>query len=130
MKYAYLVLASERRVLNLGLDDDLDAIPRILGCHTIEHGTTLSSEDHLIISGDEADHKTDVRFWVCGVPFPFHNAALLVGVDSLTGDTADRPAMPIDEFQRLITFATPSHDWRLPMRFTEALENANLRGGC
>ena len=43
MKYAYLVLASERRVLNLGLDDDLDAIPRILGCHTIEHGTTLSA---------------------------------------------------------------------------------------
>ena len=55
------------------------------------------------------------------MPFAFHNA-LLVGVDPLTGDTADRPAMPIDEFQRLITFATPSHDWRLPMRFSEALE--------
>ena len=46
---------------------------------------------------------------------------------SIAGDTASRPQMTIDEFQRLITFATPSHDWRLPMLFPEALEDAHLR---
>ena len=107
MKHAYLVLAAERRVLNLQLDDGLDVFPRILGCHTIEHGTTLSSEDHLIISGDEVDHKTDDRFWVCGVPFPFSGNAILVGVDLTTGDTDDRPVMSIDEFGRLIAFVGP-----------------------
>jgi hypothetical protein len=64
------------------------------------------------------------------VPLPFHGNALLVGIDPLTGDTASRPQMTIDEFQRLITFGTPSHVWRLPILLPEALEDANLRGGC
>ena len=54
MKQAYLLLASERRVLNVVLDDDLDAIQRALGYQTIEHGTTFQTEDQLIISGDES----------------------------------------------------------------------------
>jgi hypothetical protein len=49
------------------------------------------------------------------VPFALHGNALLVGIDPLTGDTACRPQMTIDEFRRLITFATLSHDWRLSM---------------
>jgi hypothetical protein len=69
------------------------------------------------------------RFWAAGVPFAFHGNALLAGIDPQTGDTASRPEMTIDEFQRLITFATRSHDWRLSMLFPGALEEGNLRGG-
>jgi hypothetical protein len=99
MKQAYLVLAPERRVLNVVLEDDLDAIQRAIGYQTIEHGTTFQTEDQLIIGGVPQD-----RFWAAGVPFSFHGNALLVGIDPLTGDTASRPQMTIDEFQRLITF--------------------------
>ena len=112
MKQAYLLLASERRVLNVVLDDDLDAIQRAIGFQTIEHGTTFQTEDQLIIGGDALAGVSQDRFWAAGVPFAFHGNALLVGVDPRTGDTADRPTMPIDEFQRLIAFATPSHDPR------------------
>jgi hypothetical protein len=112
MKQAYLLLASERRVLNVVLDDDLDAIQRALGYQTIEHGTTFQTEDQLIIGGDELGGVPQDRFWAAGVPFAFHGNALLVGIDPQTGDTASRPEMTIDEFQRLITFATRSHDLR------------------
>ena len=107
MKQAYLLLASERRVLNVVLDDDLDAIQRAIGYQTIEHGTTFQTEDQLIVSGDEVGGVPEDRFWVAGVPFPFSGNAILVGVDLTTGDTADRPAMSIDEFGRLITFVGP-----------------------
>ena len=53
MKQAYLLLASERRVLNVVLDDDPDAIQRAIGYQTIEHGSTFQTEDELIIGGDE-----------------------------------------------------------------------------
>ena len=128
MKQAYLLLASERRVLDVVLEDDLDAIQRAIGYQTIEHGTTFQTEDQLIIGGDELSGVPQDRFWAAGVPFSFHGNALLVGTDLLTGDTAGRPLMTIDAFQRLITFATPSHDWRLPMPFPEAPKKANLRG--
>ena len=80
--------------------------------------------------GDELGSVPQDRFWAAGVPFAFHGNALLVGFDPLTGDTASRPQMTIDEFQRLITFDIPSHGWRLPMLVPKALEQANLGGGC
>jgi hypothetical protein len=128
-KKAYLVLASEWRVLNVALEDDLDAIQRAIEYQTIEHGTTFQTEDQLIIGGDELGGVPQDRFWAAGVPFPFSGNAILVGADLTTGDLADRPVMSIDEFQRLITFGTQSHDGRLPMLFPEGLEDANLRGG-
>ena len=127
MKQAYLVLASERRVLNVVLDDDPDAIQRALGYQTIEHGTTFQTEDQLFIGGGELGGVPQDRFWAAGVPFAFHGNALLVGIDQRTGDIADRPAMPIDEFQRLITFGTVT--WLAPANTSfEGLEDANLRG--
>ena len=112
MRQAYLLLASERRVIDVVLTDDLDAIHRAIGYQTIEHGTTFQTEDQLIIGGDELGGVPQDRFWAAGVPFAFHGNALLVGIDPQTGDTASRPEMTIDEFQRLITFATRSHDLR------------------
>ena len=53
MKQTYLLLASERRVLNVVVDDGPDAIRRAIGYQTIEHGTTFQTEDQLIIGGDE-----------------------------------------------------------------------------
>ena len=53
MATGYLVLASARRVLNVVLGDDTDAIRHTIGCRSIEHGTTLANEDQLIIDGDE-----------------------------------------------------------------------------
>ena len=88
MKQAYLLLASERRVLDVVLEDDLDAIQRAIGYQTIEHGTTFQTEDQLIVSGDELGGVPQDRFWAAGVPFSFHGNALLVGIDPLTGDTA------------------------------------------
>jgi hypothetical protein len=130
MKQAYLLLAFERPVLNVVLDYDPDAIQRAIGYQTIEHGTTFQTEDQLIIGGDELGGVPQDRFCAAGAPFAFHGNALLVGIDPLTGDTASRPQMTIDEFQWLITFGTPSHGWRLPILPPEALEDANLRGGC
>ena len=69
MKQAYLLLASERRVLNVVLDDDLDAIQRALGYQTIEHGTTFQTEDQLFVGGDELGGVPQDRFWAAGVPF-------------------------------------------------------------
>jgi hypothetical protein len=129
MKQAYLLLASERRVLNVVLDDDPDAIRRAIGYQTIAHGTTFQTEDQLIVSADELGGVPQDRFWAAGVPFAFHGNALLVGIDPLTGDTASRPQMKIDQFQRLITLGTPSHGGRLPMLVPEALEEANPREG-
>ncbi len=71
MKQAYLVLASERRVLNVVLDDDLDAIQRAIGYQTIEHGTTFQTEDQLIIGGDELGGVPQDRFWAAGCRLPF-----------------------------------------------------------
>ena len=91
MKQAYLLLASERRVLNVVLDDDPDAIQRAIGYQTIEQGTTFQTEDQLVIGRDELSGVPQDRFWAAGVPFSFHRNALLLGTDLLTGDTADRP---------------------------------------
>ena len=71
MKQGYLVLASERRVLNVVFNDELDAIQQVLGCTAIEHGTTFHTEDQLLITGDELNGAPIDRFWVAGVPFPF-----------------------------------------------------------
>lgn len=108
MKHAYLVLASERRVLNVVFDDAADAIHRAIGCRSVEHGTTFHTEDQHLITGDELGGVSQDQFWVAGVPFPFHWNAMLVGIDPLTGNTASRPIMAIDEFQRMIRFAVAS----------------------
>jgi hypothetical protein len=105
MPTGYLVLASERRVLAVTFDNELDATRRTIGCQTIEHGTTFATEDQLIIDGDEHDQMPQHWFRVAGVSFPISGNALLVGVNQFDGDTAERPAMPIDEFRRLVTFA-------------------------
>ena len=123
------MLPSERRVLNIVLDDDPEAIQRAIGYQTIEHGTTFQTEDQLFFGGDELCGVPQDRFWAAGVPFAFQGNALLVGIDPLTGDTASRPQMTIDEFRRLITFATPSHDGHLSMPLPGAPEEANVRGG-
>ena len=101
MKQAYLLLAFERHVLKVVLDDDIDAIQQAIGYQTVEYGTTFQTEDHEV-GGAPSD-----QFWVAGVPFPFSRNAIRVGVDLTTGDTADRPVMSIDEFGRLITFVGP-----------------------
>ena len=93
MKQAYLLLAFERHVLKVVLDDDIDAIQQAIGYQTVEHGTTFQTEDHEV-GGAPSD-----QFWVAGVPLPFSGNAILVGVDLTTGDTADRPVMSIDEFR-------------------------------
>jgi hypothetical protein len=104
MKLGYLVLASERRVLNINFSDELDAIQQVLGCVTIEHGTTFHTEDQVLITGDELNGASTDLFCVAGVPFPFVGNAVLVGTDPATGNIADRPVMGIDEFRRLVTF--------------------------
>ena len=53
MKHAYLVIVSKRRVFNVVLDDAPDAIHRVIGCRSVEHGTTFNTEDQLLITGDE-----------------------------------------------------------------------------
>jgi hypothetical protein len=111
MMQGYLVLATERCVINIMFADELDAIQEVLGCTAIRHGTTLHTEDQLLITGDELDHTATDRFWVAGVPFPFAGNAALVGIDPDTGEIADRPVMGIDEFQRLVMF-TGSPDSR------------------
>src|SRR5271166_4372899 len=102
---AYLVLPAEQRVFCVVLDTEPHAIERMIGSVVIEHGTTLYSEDHLVVSGDDPNNHPSERFWVQGVPFPFARNALLIGIDPYTGDTADRPVVAIDEFRRMITFA-------------------------
>ena len=106
MKYGYLILASERRVLNVLLGDDTDAIRPTIGCQIVEHGTTLASEDQLIVGYDEQDGAPDDEFRVAGVPFPFTGNAILIGIDPQTGDVADRPTMELDEFRRLVSFTS------------------------
>ena len=113
MKYGYLILASEQSVLNVVLHDGSNAIEHTIGCRRIEHGTTLASEDQLIINGDELHGGSDHQFWVCGVPFPFLGNAILIGVNPVTDDVADRPAMELDEFRRLVNF-TSQTTLRLP----------------
>ena len=128
MKYGYLVLASSRRVLNVVLGDDTDAIRHTIGCRSIEHGTTLASEDQLIIDGGDLDGVPNDRFWVAGVPFPFSGNAILIGIDLTTGDTADRPTMELAEFRRLVSFTRcPKHGWSqqfrtMSERFVRALK--------
>ena len=106
MKYGYLILVSERRLLDVLLGDDTDAIRHTIGCEIVEHGTTLASEDQLLIDGDEWHGAPDARFWVTGVPFPFTGNAILIGIDPQTGDTADRPTKELDEFRRLVSFTS------------------------
>ena len=122
MKYGYLILASERRVLNVVLGDDTDAIRHTIGCRSIEHGTTLASEDQLIINGDELDGVPDDRFWVAGVPFPFSGNAILIGIDPTSGDTADRPTMELDEFRRLVSFT-----WWFQPRRAQTVRRCTVR---
>ena len=113
MKFGYLILASERRVLNVTLHDGTDAIQQTIGCRGIEHGTTLASEDQLFIDGNELHGGSDHQFWVCGVPFPFYGNAILIGVDPMTGHTAYQPAMELDSFRRQVSF-TSQTTLRLP----------------
>ena len=104
MKYGYLILASERRLLNVMLDDESDAIQHTIGCQIVEHGTTFYTEDQLLVG--YGDGAPDDQFWVAGVPFPFAGNAILIGIDPQTGDTADRPTMELDEFRRLVSFTS------------------------
>jgi hypothetical protein len=130
MKQGYLVLASERRVLNIMFGDELDAIQQVLGCTAIEHGTTLHTEDQILINGDELNGAPTDRFWVAGVPFPFAGNALLVGIDPATADIADRPKMTIDEFRRLVMFSGSSDSRRFGSAPHGALASGDDRGVC
>jgi hypothetical protein len=127
MKQGYLVLASERRVLDIMFGDELDAIQQVLGCVTSEHGTTLHTEDQLLIGG-QLDHAAIDRCWVAGVPFPFGGNAVLVGIDPATGDIADRPVMGIDEFRRLVMFSRSSDGRRFASTPHGALASGANRG--
>jgi hypothetical protein len=114
MSPGYLVLAAEQRVLGVTFDSGLDAVQRAIGCQSIEHGTTFCTEDQLIINGDETDQMPEHWFRVVGVPFPFYGNALLVGINPLDGETAEQPAMSIDELRRLISFGTRSNKCERP----------------
>jgi hypothetical protein len=104
MPTGHLVLASERRVLQVAFDNEIHAIQRVIGCQTFEHGTTFGTEDQLLVRGEETEGMPAHKFFACGVPFPFVGNGLLVGSDPIDGSIADRPTMTIDEFQRLIVF--------------------------
>jgi len=104
MPSGYLVLASERCVLSVMLNDD--AIQQTIGRSTIEHDTTFVTEDQLLINGDELGDLVEFRFYVPGVPFPIIGYALLTGTNETDGSIADRPTMMIDEFRSMISFAT------------------------
>ena len=81
MKYGYLVLASSRRVLNVVLGDDTDAIRHTIGCRSIESmARLLRAKTSLIIDGGDLDGVPNDRFWVAGVPFPFSGNATLSGL--------------------------------------------------
>lgn len=82
-----------------------DQLAAILGCTTIEHGTTLRPEDQLLISGGELNGAPTDRFRVAGVSVPFFGNALL--------DITDRPVMEIDEIRRLVMFSRSSDCGRL-----------------
>src|ERR1700760_1258601 len=101
MKIGYLVLASERRLLTIVLEDDLGSVQQAIGCQAIEHATTFSTEDQLLIDADGMDHSREDTFTVVGDPFAFLGNALLVGTDQITGDIADQPVMSLDELTRL-----------------------------
>ena len=132
MKQGSLILASARRVLNVMVGDKLCAIQQVLGCAAIKHGTTLQTEDQLLINGDERSGAPIDRFWVAGVPFPFAGNAVLVGIDPATGNIGDHPAMAIDEFRRLVMFSRSSDRRRfasaprgaLPVTIREHAEHA------
>jgi hypothetical protein len=83
----------------------------------IEHGTTLHTEDQIVISGDELTGAPIDKFWVAGVPFPFVGSGLLVGIDPSTGNTANQPVMAIDEFRRSVMFAASMKGRQRPSVF-------------
>jgi hypothetical protein len=128
MMQCYLIVSSERRVLNVMLGDEPDAIHQALGCTAIEHGTTLQAEDQLLIAADELDRAASDLFHVAGVPFPFFGNGLLVGIDPTTGDIADRPKLAIDEFQRLVMFSRSSDGRRFASAPHGALASGDNRG--
>jgi hypothetical protein len=129
MKQGYLIIASERRVLNVVFNDALGSIPQVLGCTAIEHGT-FRTEDQLLISGDELNDAPIDQFWVAGVPFAFVGSGLLVGIDPGTGDTANQPVTAIDEFRRLVTFAASVKGWHRPPALLVASGGSDFCGGC
>jgi len=104
MPSGYHVLAFERRVLSVMFDDD--AIHRAIGCQTVAHGTTLHTEDQLLISGDEFADMPAHHFYARGVPFPFAGNALFADAEPIDGSIADRSLLSIDEFRSMISFAT------------------------
>ena len=128
MKQGYLVLACERRVIAVTFSDEFDTIQQVLGCTAIEHGTTLQTEDQLLITGDELNGTAIDEFWVTGVPFPFAGNAVLVGIGPATGETADHPAMEIDEFRRLVVFSGFSDGRRFGSAPTEPLASSDDPG--
>ena len=77
------------------------------------HGTTLYSEDQLIVGDRTADGLPPGRFFVSGVPFTFAGNALLVGEDQPNGGFADRPTMSIREFRNWIGFNNDAEVGRL-----------------
>jgi hypothetical protein len=104
MATGYLTLASERRVLIVQFDsDDHYSMEWTIGAATVEHGTTFWTEDQLLVDGGPSDAMA-MHYRVQGVPFPFYGNGLLVGTDPAAGDIADRPAMELDEFRRLVSF--------------------------
>jgi hypothetical protein len=93
-----------------------------------EHGTTFQTEDQLIISGADLGGVPQDRFWAAGLAF--RGNALLVGYLPLSGDIASRPQRTIDEFRRLITFATPSHDCASQCLFPERQKKSTCEGAA
>ena len=108
------------------LGDDLDAIQRASGIRLSNTAPRSKLKINLLSAATNSAVSPRIgsgrRASVC-----LSWNALLVGIDQRTGDIADRPAMPIDEFQRLITFGTVT--WLAPANTSfEGLEYANLRG--
>jgi hypothetical protein len=129
MTQSYLVLACERRVIEVSSYDELCAIQQVLKCTTFAHSTTtFHTEDQLMITAGELDRAEIDWFWVAGVPFPFAGNAMLIGIDPVTGKVADRPVMGIGEFRRLVLFSGPSDNRRFGSAPHGAPASGNDRG--
>ena len=107
MKIGYLVLASERRIIFTKVDDNAD-ICNAIGCQKFDCGSTLFTEDQLLISGDRLHGMPEHWFEFGPLSLEFSGNAVLVGVSGFGEDILEQPVMTIDEFRSRITFTRGS----------------------
>ena len=67
----------------------------------------------LLITGGKFNGAPVNRFWLAGGKIPYSGNGLLVGTNLMTGDTADHPAMAIDQFRDVLRWSN-INSGRLP----------------